>query len=350
VFAALQSLFRRCRGGYAVVALLYGHGVVGFRDAHGIRPLVMGKRETPRGTEWMLASESVALDLAGFTRVRDVEPGEAVYIEADGAMHAQRVAPQLPITPCIFEYVYFARPDSIIDNISVHKARMRMGDKLADKIRRLRPVHDIDVVIPIPDTSRTSAMQLAESLGVLYREGFVKNRYIGRTFIMPGQEQRQKSVRTKLNAIELEFRNRNVLLVDDSIVRGTTSAQIIDLAREAGARKVYFASAAPAVRYPNVYGIDMPTSAELVAYDRSVEEVRAIIGCDALIYQDVDAMKSAIGELNTAIKGFDASCFDGVYVTGDVSVADIARLSGARISVQEDAQDSSRLALPNPAD
>jgi amidophosphoribosyltransferase len=330
VFAALQSLFRRCRGGYAVVALLYGHGVVGFRDAHGIRPLVMGKRETARGTEWMLASESVALDLAGFTRVRDVEPGEAVYIEADGAMHAQRVAPQLPITPCIFEYVYFARPDSIIDNISVHKARMRMGDKLADKIRRLRPVNDIDVVIPIPDTSRTSAMQLAESLGVLYREGFVKNRYIGRTFIMPGQEQRQKSVRTKLNAIELEFRNRNVLLVDDSIVRGTTSAQIIDLAREAGARKVYFASAAPAVRYPNVYGIDMPAAAELVASGRTDEEVAAVIGADWLIYQDLSDLEAAVRHDKANVNAFDTSCFSGEYVTGDITPEYLVRLQADR--------------------
>jgi amidophosphoribosyltransferase len=278
----------------------------------------------------MLASESVALDLAGFTRVRDVEPGEAVYIEADGAMHAQRVAPQLPITPCIFEYVYFARPDSIIDNISVHKARMRMGDKLADKIRRLRPVHDIDVVIPIPDTSRTSAMQLAESLGVLYREGFVKNRYIGRTFIMPGQEQRQKSVRTKLNAIDLEFRNRNVLLVDDSIVRGTTSAQIIDLAREAGARKVYFASAAPAVRYPNVYGIDMPAAAELVASGRTDEEVAAVIGADWLIYQDLSDLEAAVRHDKANVHAFDTSCFSGEYVTGDVTPEYLVRLQADR--------------------
>ena len=251
VFRALESVFRRCRGGYAVVTLIVGHG---------IRPLVLGRRDTPRGPEWMLASESVALDMLGFKLVRDVAPGEAIYVELNGRMHAKQCAPALQHTPCIFEYVYFARPDSIIDNISVHKARMRMGEKLAEKIQRMRPAHDIDVVIPIPDTSRTSALQLALALGVKYREGFVKNRYIGRTFIMPGQEMRQKSVRGKLNAIDLEFRGRNVLLVDDSIVRGTTSAQIIELAREAGARKVYFASAAPPVRHPNVYGIDMPVA------------------------------------------------------------------------------------------
>ncbi|HSF77196.1 MAG TPA: amidophosphoribosyltransferase, partial [Steroidobacteraceae bacterium] len=255
IFGALEALFRRCQGGFAVVSLIVGHGIVGFRDPNGIRPLVLGRRETPRGLEWMLASESVALDMLGFRLVRDVNPGEAVFVDKQGRLFSHQCAPCLRHTPCIFEYVYFARPDSIIDNISVHKARMRMGEKLAEKLRRLRPDHDIDVVIPIPDTSRTSAMQLAAALGVRYREGFVKNRYIGRTFIMPGQEMREKSVRGKLNAIELEFRGRNVMLVDDSIVRGTTSAQIIEMAREAGAIKVYFASAAPPVRYPNVYGI-----------------------------------------------------------------------------------------------
>ncbi len=293
IFTALEAVFRRCRGGFAVVTLIVGHGVVGFRDPNGIRPLVLGKRESARGSEWMLASESVALDMLDFRLVRDVNPGEAVFIDRQGRMFSHQCAPAARHTPCIFEYVYFARPDTIIDNISVHKARMRMGERLADKIRRLRPGHDIDVVIPIPDTSRTSAMQLAASLGVKYREGFVKNRYIGRTFIMPGQEMRQKSVRGKLNAIDLEFRNRNVLLVDDSIVRGTTSAQIIEVAREAGARKVYFASAAPPVRFPNVYGIDMPVAAELVAAGRSDEEVARIIGADWLVYQDLGDLVAA---------------------------------------------------------
>ncbi len=265
IFAAVSAVYRRSRGGFAVVSLIVGHGLLGFRDPHGIRPLVIGKRESAQGADYMLASESVALDMLGFTRVRDVGPGEAVFIDEHGRFYSQQCAPAARHTPCIFEYVYFARPDSIIDNISVHKARLRMGDLLAEKIRRVWPDHDIDVVIPIPDTSRTAAVQVAQFLGVKYREGFVKNRYIGRTFIMPGQEQRAKSVRSKLNVIDLEFRGKNVLLIDDSIVRGTTSAQIIDLAREAGARRVYFASAAPPVRFANVYGIDMPTASELVA-------------------------------------------------------------------------------------
>ena len=326
LFAALEALFGRCRGGFAVVALIVGHGVVGFRDPNGIRPLVLGRRDSARGTEWMLASESVALDMLDFRLVRDVNPGEAVFIDVQGRMFSHQCAPVARHTPCIFEYVYFARPDTIIDNISVHKARMRMGERLADKIRRLRPQHDIDVVIPIPDTSRTSAMQLAASLGVKYREGFVKNRYIGRTFIMPGQEMRQKSVRGKLNAIDLEFRNRNVLLVDDSIVRGTTSAQIIEVAREAGARKVYFASAAPPVRFPNVYGIDMPVAAELVAAGRSEEEVARIIGADWLVYQDLEDLVAACRHDNARIEEFDTSCFSGRYVTGDVDDEYFGRL------------------------
>ena len=323
-------MFRRCRGGYAVVALIVGHGIVGFRDPHGIRPLVLGRRESPRGPEWMLASESVALDMLDFELVRDVGPGEAIYIDLQGRLHALPVRAAARHTPCIFEYVYFARPDSIIDNISVHKARMRMGEKLAEKIARLRPDHDIDVVIPIPDTSRTSALQLALALGVKYREGFVKNRYIGRTFIMPGQEQRQKSVRSKLNAIDLEFRGRNVLLVDDSIVRGTTSAQIIDLAREAGASKVYFASAAPPVRFPNVYGIDMPVASELVAAGHSEDEVARIIGADWLVYQDLDDLIAACRHDNARITGFDTSCFSGQYVTGDVTAEYLARIEHDR--------------------
>jgi amidophosphoribosyltransferase len=326
IFGALEALFRRCQGGFAVVSLIVGHGIVGFRDPNGIRPLVLGRRETPRGLEWMLASESVALDMLGFRLVRDVKPGEAVYVDSQGRLFSHQCAPCLRHTPCIFEYVYFARPDSIIDNISVHKARMRMGEKLAEKLRRLRPDHDIDVVIPIPDTSRTSAMQLAAALGVRYREGFVKNRYIGRTFIMPGQEMREKSVRGKLNAIELEFRGRNVMLVDDSIVRGTTSAQIIEMAREAGAIKVYFASAAPPVRYPNVYGIDMPVASELVAAGRSEDEVARQIGADWLIYQDLDDLVAACRHDDARIKEFDTSCFSGQYTTGDVTADYLGRL------------------------
>jgi amidophosphoribosyltransferase len=330
VFRALEAVFRRCRGGYAVVAMIVGHGVIGFRDPHGIRPLVLGRRETPRGPEWMLASESVALDMLDFGLVRDVGPGEAIFIDLQGRMHARQCAPAAEHTPCIFEYVYFARPDSIIDNISVHKARMRMGEKLAEKITRLRPDHDIDVVIPIPDTSRTSALQLALALGVKYREGFVKNRYIGRTFIMPGQDLRQKSVRSKLNAIDLEFRGRNVLLVDDSIVRGTTAAQIIDLAREAGASNVYFASAAPPVRFPNVYGIDMPVATELVAAGHSEEDVARIIGADWLLYQDLDDLIVACRHGHARITSFDTSCFSGHYVTGDVTGEYLARLERDR--------------------
>jgi amidophosphoribosyltransferase len=326
IFAALEALFRRCLGGFAVVSLIVGHGVVGFRDPNGIRPLVLGRRETPRGPEWMLASESVALDMLGFRLVRDVNPGEAVYVDDQGRLFSHQCTPCLRHTPCIFEYVYFARPDSIIDNISVHKARMRMGEKLAEKLRRLRPDHDIDVVIPIPDTSRTSAMQLAAALGVRYREGFVKNRYIGRTFIMPGQEMREKSVRGKLNAIDLEFRGRNVMLVDDSIVRGTTSAQIIEMAREAGASKVYFASAAPPVRYPNVYGIDMPVASELVAAGRSEDEVARLIGADWLIYQDLDDLVAACRHDDARIQEFDTSCFSGQYTTGDVTADYLGQL------------------------
>src|SRR6201991_1692444 len=305
IFAALNAVYRRCRGGYAVVAMVIGHGILGFRDPNGIRPLVIGNRNTTKGTEWMLASESVALDMLGFDMVRDVAPGEAVFIDEQGRFYAQQCVAMARHTPCIFEYVYFARPDSIIDNISVYKARLRMGERLAEKIKRERPEHGIDVVIPIPDTSRTSAVQVAQLLGVKYREGFIKNRYIGRTFIMPGQEQRAKSVRSKLNAIDLEFRGKNVLLVDDSIVRGTTSAQIIDMAREAGARKVFFASAAPPVRYPNVYGIDMPAASELVAADRSDEEVAKLIGADRLIYQDLDDLVRACLHHDSNIQEFD---------------------------------------------
>ncbi|MGI9246580.1 MAG: amidophosphoribosyltransferase, partial [Steroidobacteraceae bacterium] len=330
IFAAVSATFRRIVGGYAVIALVLGHGILGFRDPHGIRPLVIGFRETAKGREHMLASESVALDQAGFELMRDVGPGECVYIDETGRLHTQQVAECAGHTPCIFEYVYFARPDSIIDNISVYKARLRMGELLADKIRRERPDHDIDVVIPIPDTSRTSAMQVAQILGVKYREGFIKNRYIGRTFIMPEQGQRRKSVRSKLNAIDLEFRGKNVLLVDDSIVRGTTSAQIIEVAREAGANKVYFASAAPPVRYPNVYGIDMPVASELVAAGRSDEEVTREIGADWLIYQDLDDLVKAVRHHDSGVQAFDTSCFSGEYVTGDITAEYLDKLQSER--------------------
>jgi amidophosphoribosyltransferase len=330
IFAALTAVYRRCRGGYSVVAMVVGHGIVGFRDPNGIRPLVLGTRDTAKGAEYILASESAAVTGLGFRVLRDVAPGEAVFIDELGRLHTQQLVATVRHTPCIFEFVYFARPDSIIDNISVQRARMRMGDKLAEKLKRERPDHDIDVVIPIPDTSRTAALQLAQGLGIKYREGFIKNRYIGRTFIMPGQEQRQKSVRSKLNAIDLEFRGKNVLLVDDSIVRGTTSAQIIELAREAGARKVYFASAAPPVRNPNVYGIDMPAASELVAAGRTEEEVRLAIGADWLIYQDLDDLVAACQHDNAKINEFDTSCFSGEYPTGDVTPEYLRRLEVER--------------------
>jgi amidophosphoribosyltransferase len=330
IFAAASAVYRRIRGGYAVVAMVLGHGVLGFRDPNGIRPLVIGTRDSPRGREYMLASESVALDQAGYELLRDVGPGEAVFIDEQGRLHSHQCTDATRHTPCIFEYVYFARPDSIIDNISVYKARLRMGELLAEKIRRERPQHDIDVVIPIPDTSRTSALQVAQILGVKYREGFIKNRYIGRTFIMPGQEQRAKSVRSKLNAIDLEFRGKNVLLVDDSIVRGTTSAQIIEVARDAGARAVYFASAAPPVRYPNVYGIDMPAASELVAAGRTEDEVARIIGADWLIYQDLPDLVRAVQHHDSQVTEFDTSCFSGEYVTGDVTPEYLARLQAER--------------------
>jgi len=319
VFDAVDALHKRCKGGYAVVALIVGFGIVAFRDPNGIRPLVLGEHENRGQKDYMVASESVALDVLQFSRVRDVKPGECIVVENDGSLHCHDAPGEAAHTPCIFEYVYFARPDSILDNLSVYKARLRMGEELAGKIVRSFPDHDIDVVIPIPDTSCTSALQVAYHLGVKYREGFIKNRYIGRTFIMPGQEERRNSVRRKLNAIDLEFRNKNVLLVDDSIVRGTTSKQIIKLAREAGARKVYFASAAPPVRYPNVYGIDMPAAAELIANGRTVEEIQEIVGADRLIYQDLHGLIRSVRHGNSAITEFDTSCFSGEYVTGDVT-------------------------------
>jgi amidophosphoribosyltransferase len=342
IFDAVQALHRRVRGGYAVVAMILHGGIVGFRDPHGIRPLVIGRRATPAGEEYIIASESVALDALGFDLIRDVEPGEAVFIDVNGRLHTRQCVDHVRHSPCIFEFVYFARPDSIIDNISVYKARLRMGEALADRILSLRPKHDIDVVIPIPDTSRTSALQLANRLGLKYREGFIKNRYIGRTFIMPGQSMREKSVRRKLNAIDLEFRKKNVLLVDDSIVRGTTSRQIIDMAREAGAKKVYFASAAPPVRYPNVYGIDMPAASELVAHGRTEEEVANIIGADWLIYQTLPDLIRAVRHENAKIEEFDTSCFSGEYVTGDVTPEYLQRVEASRLDSVKAARENTR--------
>ncbi len=330
VFDAIEAVHRRCSGGYAVVAMIIGFGIVAFRDPHGIRPLSLGKRETPEGDEFMVASESVALDVQQFDILRDVKPGEGIYIENDGVLHSRDYSGETSHTPCIFEFVYFARPDSILDNLSVYKARLRMGEQLAGQIIREWPDHDIDVVIPIPDTSRTAAVQVAQHLGVKYREGFIKNRYIGRTFIMPGQAERAQSVRRKLNAIDLEFRNKNVLLVDDSIVRGTTSRQIIRLAREAGARKVYFASAAPPVKHPNVYGIDMPAASELIANGRTVDEINELIGADRLIYQDLHGLIRSVRHDNSRITEFDTSCFSGEYVTGDVSTDYLQKIEALR--------------------
>ncbi len=330
ILGAVEAVHRRCSGAYAVVAMIIGYGIVAFRDPHGIRPLVLGSRKSGTRMERIVASESVALDALGFELDRDVLPGEAIFIDKSGEIHSRRQAETQTYSPCIFEFVYFARPDSIIDKLSVYKARLRMGEKLAEKILRLRPDHDIDVVIPVPDTSRTAAVQVAHELGVKYREGFIKNRYIGRTFIMPEQAERRASVRRKLNAIDLEFRGKNVLLVDDSIVRGTTSQQIVEMAREAGASNVYFASAAPPVRYPNVYGIDMPAANELVANGRTVEEVQSFIGADWLIYQDLQDLEKAVDHEDAEISYFDTSCFSGEYVTGDVSRAYLDQLEVVR--------------------
>jgi len=339
ILEAVHAVHGRCSGAYAVTALLVGHGIVAFRDPHGIRPAVLGRRETADGVERMVASESVALDALGFDFERDIEPGEAVFIDHSGALHSKPYQGDAVFSPCIFEYVYFSRPDSILNNVSVYKARLRMGETLADKILRLRPEHDIDVVIPIPDTSRTAAMQVAHGLGVKYREGFIKNRYIGRTFIMPEQSERRASVRRKLNAIDLEFRGKNVLLVDDSIVRGTTSKQIIEMAREAGARKVYMASAAPPVRFPNVYGIDMPAASELVAAGRSEKDVERIIGADWLIYQDLDDLVDSVRHERANVTAFDTSCFSGEYVTGNVTAAylsDLERMRADAVKAERD--------------
>jgi amidophosphoribosyltransferase len=330
VFKAVAGVHKRCRGAYAVVAMIAGFGLIAFRDPYGIRPIVFGTAETERGTEYLVASESVALDTLGFQLVRDVAPGEAILIDMDGNFYSQQCAPETSLNPCIFEYVYLARPDSQIDGISVYQTRLNMGESLADKMQRDFHHLDIDVVIPIPDSSRPSAMQLANRLGLQYREGFIKNRYIGRTFIMPGQAVRRKSVRQKLNAIAQEFKGKNVLLVDDSIVRGTTSREIVQMARESGARRVFFASAAPPVRYPNVYGIDMPTREELIATGRDDDQIAHEICADQLIYQDIEALVDDVRRVNPGVKGFEASCFSGCYITGDVTADYLAGVEAQR--------------------
>lgn len=318
VYKAVAAVHARCRGAYAVIAQIANFGMVAFRDPHGIRPLCIGRNEAEKGTEWMLASESVALTGCGFSRVRDVEPGEAVIVDLDRNMRSRQCAESSVLTPCVFEYVYFARPDSFMDGVSIYNARLQMGEYLGNNVARALRLGDIDVVMPIPDSARPAAMQLASKLDLTYREGFIKNRYIGRTFIMPGQAVRKKSVRQKLSAIDMEFRGKNVLLVDDSIVRGTTSREIVEMARAAGANKVYFASAAPAVRYPNVYGIDMPTQAELIAHGRDTDQVASEIGADGLVYQNLEDLEQSIRDLNPAMAQFESSCFSGCYVTGDI--------------------------------
>ena len=347
VFDAVRAVHKRIKGSYAVVALIAGHGLLAFRDPFGIRPLCIGEGVGAAGREVMVASESVAIEGTGHTVIRDVAPGEAFFINLEGVVHARQCADKPTLNPCMFEFVYLARPDSIMDGISVYQARLNMGETLAQRLISTVPPNEIDVVIPIPESSRPSAMQLAQRIGKPYREGFVKNRYVGRTFIMPGQGERKKSVRQKLNAIGVEFKGRNVLLVDDSIVRGNTSKEIVQMARDAGARKVYMASAAPPVRFPNVYGIDMPTSEELIAHNRSIEEIREFIGADALIYQDVNAMKRVVGALNPKLNGFEASCFDGVYITGDVGGDYFTAMAEQRKAQgdEEEGDDRSRLAL-----
>ena len=330
IFEAIEAVHNRCSGGYAVIIMIIGFGIVAFRDPNGIRPLILGKRKSEMGEDYMVASESVALDVTHFDIERDILPGEGLIIENNGKMQNKICSQKNSYSPCIFEFVYFARPDSIIDKLSVYKARLRMGEELASKILSERPDNDIDVVIPIPDTSRTAASQVAYNLGVKYREGFIKNRYVGRTFIMPGQEERNDSVRRKLNPIDLEFRGKNVLLVDDSIVRGTTSKQIIKLARDAGAKKVYFASAAPPVKYPNVYGIDMAAASELIASKKTVDQIKEEIGTDWLIYQDLEALIRAVSHDNSDITGFDTSCFSGEYITNDVSEEYLKKIESIR--------------------
>lgn len=334
IFTAVAGVHKRCKGAYAVVAMIAGYGLLAFRDPYGIRPLVFGAVEGEFGIEYLIASESVALDTLGFKLIRDIAPGEAIFIDEDGNFYNKQCATNVSLNPCIFEYVYLARPDSMIDGVSVYETRLNMGEQLAEKIKRSMQHLDIDVVIPIPDSSRPSALQLANRLGIDFREGFVKNRYVGRTFIMPGQQLRRKSVRQKLNAMSIEFRGKNVLLVDDSIVRGTTSREIVQMAREAGANKIYFASASPPVRFPNVYGIDMPTRQELIATGRSTEEICQEIGADHLIFQDLDALMQSISKVSPALRHFETSCFDGNYITGDVTSEYLHTLESQRNSNQ----------------
>src|SRR6516165_1610578 len=339
IFTAVAGVHKRCRGAYAIVAMIAGYGLLAFRDPFGIRPLIVGEQEAMGGSEYAIASESVALEALGFSVLRDVAPGEAIFVDQTGRFHARQCAEDPRLCPCIFEFVYLARPDSVIDGASVYEARLRMGGELAKKIATIPAAQDIDVVIPIPDSSRPYALELANSLGLKYREGFVKNRYVGRTFIMPGQAIRKKSVRQKLNAIGVEFKGRNVLLVDDSIVRGTTSKEIVQMARDAGAKKVYFASASPPVRYPNVYGIDMPTPSELVATGRTEAEVAKEIGADLLIYQDLEALKRAVRAANPSLREFEASCFDGRYTTGDITADYLSQLAVVRDELRGETED-----------
>jgi amidophosphoribosyltransferase len=347
IFTAVAGVHRRVKGAYAVVAMIAGYGLLAFRDPCGIRPLIVGTNVTPGGAEYLVASESVTLDALGFQIMRNVEPGEAVFIDLDRNFSARQCAAKAMLAPCIFEYVYLARPDSIMDGVSVYETRLSMGEFLADKVKQHIPVEEIDVVIPIPDSSRPAAMQLAQKLNLAYREGFVKNRYVGRTFIMPGQAMRKKSVRQKLNTIGQEFKGKRVLLVDDSIVRGTTSREIVEMARAAGATKVYFASAAPPVRFPNVYGIDMPTRGELIATGKSDAEIALEIGADALVYQDLEALEAAISVLNPHLSTFDTSCFNGRYITGDVTPEYLnvveARRNGK--TGEDDSEDSRQMVL-----
>ncbi|KAJ3101677.1 amidophosphoribosyltransferase [Phlyctochytrium planicorne] len=332
IFTALKGVYGQCRGGYAVTAMIAGYGIIGFRDPNGIRPLIYGERKTANGTDYMIASESVCLDALGFTNFQDVKPGEAVIFLRDGLVKRQCI-PSREFTPCIFEYVYFARPDSVIDGVSVYKARLAMGEALARQVhRKLGKELDIDVVIPVPDTSRSAALQVSYKLNILYREGFIKNRYVGRTFIMPGQSLRKKSVRRKLNPMPMEFAGKNVLIVDDSIVRGTTSREIVQMARDSGAKKVHFASCSPAIRFPNVYGIDMPTRQELIAFGRSDDDVAAEIGADSVIFQDLDDLIQSVSVFNSNIKTFDVSVFNGCYVTGDITTEYLQELEESRNS------------------
>jgi len=345
LFKAVAALHRRVRGSYAVVAQIAGYGLLAFRDPYGIRPLCIGFNDTENGPEYLVASESVALEGLGFHFLRDVMPGEAIFIDNEGKLYNEQCADNPVLNPCAFEFVYLARPDSVIDGASVYATRLKMGEYLAEKIRREFSAGDIDVVMPIPDSSRPAAMELAMTLNLDYREGFIKNRYIGRTFLMPGQAIRRKSVRQKLNAISAEFKGKSVLLVDDSIVRGTTSREIVQMARDSGAKRVIFASAAPPVKFPNVYGIDMPTRSELIAHGRTEEQVCREITADALVYQDIEALKRSITDVNPMLKKFEASCFDGDYITGDISRDYLDRIEFARENPKAVIEDAVRTQL-----